>query len=312
MDVLTAIKNATTQVTTAKSFPESTKARQVLTAVKVDPAKHVLMVDGTKNITRLSRDDPVNKYFGGNPGDVYRIEDRGTIRYRIVYNVNEKGSQREKPSAGQSPTDDPAVTYRKALSTVYQMIQDRRYQAAAAPGVDLDDTANMTITATRDGKKRLYVVFLDPTNDHMLSKKLIMDEDFEAIFERVKTDIPALPEFDFSDETTIDSSAAEYGKHASVIVVYNNPRKKTSSIATRYANNPLLHFYSVQDLQFNIMRHVMQPKFTLLDLNVPEEREEIFELFKMQGTVLDLDKTLAENNAINGGECKLLVFPQLI
>ena len=94
MDVLTAVKNVTTQVTTVKSYPESTKARQILTALRGDPDKNMLLVDGSKNITRLSRDDPLNRYFGGNVGDIYRIETRVTISYRIVYNINEKGSQR--------------------------------------------------------------------------------------------------------------------------------------------------------------------------------------------------------------------------
>lgn len=309
MDVLTAVKNVTTQVTTVKSYPESTKARQILTALRGDPDKNMLLVDGSKNITRLSRDDPLNRYFGGNVGDIYRIETRGTISYRIVYNINEKGSQREKPASGDKPQEVPSVVYSKALRTVLEMIGDRRYKLTGpAPQVDLEDTSNMTIRAVRDGKKRLYTVFLDPTNDHIISKKLVMDEDFSAILDQVKRDKPSLPEFDFSDETTIEASMAEYGKHATVIVVYNNPRKKTSSLITKYATNPLFQFFSIQDLQFNIMRHVMQPRCTILDLNIPEERDEIVELYKMQGTVLNLDKTLAENNVISSGEVKLLLL----
>ena len=310
MDVLTAVKNVTTQVTTVKSYPETTKGHQILTALRGDPAKNILLVDGSKNITRLGREDPLNRYFGGNVGDIYRIETHGTISYRIVYNINEKGSQREKPPSGDKPLIPYDVIYAKALKTILEMINDRRYklEAAAAPAVDLDDTNNMTIRATRNGKKNLYVVFLDPTNDHILSKKLVMEEDFLPVLDQVKKDFKSLAEFDFSDETTIETSMSEYGKHASIIVVYNNPRKKTSSLVTKYASNPLFQFYTLQDLQFNIMRHVMQPRCTLLDLNVPEERDEITELYKMQGTVLNLDKTLAENNVISSGEVKLLLL----
>jgi hypothetical protein len=267
--------------TRVKTYPSQKTVREIMQEEKCPTG--VLLFDGSSNITRIGFEDPINHYFGGQENDIYRIEDQTSMRYRIVYNLTDKNTARDvkKTVAPLSPEE----MFLRARKTLLELYTDRQYRLETDA---TEEEGGLLLEGVNATNRRLYTIsieleYMKKNIGHLFKNELLLQ-----ILERIRETFPVLPEFDFEK---IDQSCAEYAKYAHILVVYDNPAKMNLPVKMKH-HHVFLQFMAIQQLQFNISRHVSQPKMTLLDRST--DREEILELYRLNGEELRPEKTLGD------------------
>jgi hypothetical protein len=281
MEHATFILKKTDDIPRERTIPLQKSVKDFLSDENVPSGK--LFFDGSGRITRIGFEDPINLYFGGQENDIYRIEDSTSMRYRIVYNITDKIVPRDvkKTVAPLSP-EEMLLRAKKTLGELYS---DRRYT------LNVSDEESLIFEGVHvNNQRRLFTVlveleYMKKNIGHLLKSEMMVE-----VLSRIKERYPSLQEFDYEK---IEQSCAEYAKWANIIVIFDNPAKVNLPVKLKH-HHAFLQFFPIQQMQFNISRHVSQPKMTLLDRN--ENREEILELYRLNGEELCPDKTLGDYN----------------
>jgi hypothetical protein len=273
-----------------------TGAKLVRDILREEHAKgKMLFVDGSTSITRMGSDDPINQYFGGRENDIYRVEDLTSMRYRIVYNLTDKNTARDvkKTIAPLSALE----MLERAKITLTELYADRRYSFT---DITPPDGVEVLHLVGEKGQHRLYTVtvHIDFMKKNLAS--LFKDEQLVTTIDEIQSR-PEVPEFNYEK---IEQSCVEYAKYARIIVIYDNPMKLNLPVKMKHTGNLFLQFIAIQQLQFNISKHVLQPKMTLLDRVT--DRDEIVELYRLNGLELNPDKTLGDYNIV--ADTKLIIL----
>ena len=277
-----------------RTVPLQKPVKDFLSEEKIPNGK--LFFDGSGRITRIGFEDPINLYFGGQENDIYRIEDPTSMRYRIVYNLTDKIVPRDvkKTVAPLSPEE----MLLRAKKTMRELYADRRYDVKAEE--EEEDEESFVLEGLHINQRRLYTVLIELEYMKKNIGHLFKSEKMIEILSRIQVQFPALTEFDFEK---IEQSCAEYAKWANIIVIYDNPAKVNLPVKLKH-HHAFLQFFPIQQIQFNISRHVSQPKMTLLDRTT--DREEILELYRLNGEELCPDKTLGDYNL--SSDTKLIII----
>jgi len=282
MEQVTFILKKKTDAPRERTYRLQKTIRDILSEEKIPQGK--LFFDGSSRITRIGFDDPINHYFGGQENDIYRIEDSTSMRYRIVYNLTDKIVARDvkKTVAPLSP-EEMILRGKKTLRELYV---DRRYTL----DLEEEDEESFTLEGLHVNQRRLYTVLIELEYMKKNISHLFKSEKLLKTLASIQAHFPVLPEFDFEK---IEQSCAEYAKWANIIVIYDNPTKVNLPVKLKH-HHAFLQFFAIQQIQFNISRHVSQPKMTLLDRTT--DREEILELYRLNGEELCPEKTLGDYN----------------
>ena len=280
-----------------------------LKALKVAPTKTVselramlpedvrgrhILVDGGSFIPGIIHEDPVNEYYRGMPGDIYRIEDAGKVRYRRV--VRGELLRKEVKRTDVIP-QVVGLTYIRAVQTVMQMCQDRK-MSGAMPDWTPDDIVRLLETdelLLRDMKDRngrqVCIFFMGPeesldskTIDHYVGRGLKYLSESSPAISRMQGDTV----FNLNEPR----SHQQYAPHGELLIIYNSPDYKMPPARLKFSSN-FLQFMSVQQLQHNITRHQDQPIFTLLEKS---DSKEILDVYMLNGQLLEDGKPLSEYN----------------
>ena len=305
--------------------PETTP-REILTRIaaaynsvipNIDVARD-LIVDKTASIPRIALNDPVNEYFNGHQGDMYRIVDDSSTRFRMVAGSTVKIKTKSSPFH-----DVTADMYYSGYNTILDMLKDRRSEEEAVSEVD-----KLRITPKKMGEifengqfpqldikgiqnrrgQYMYVYFLQKDDETPVSRKRSAGAKgpFKALVtELLKTTVDHYNKLT-GDNIEIPSVTDERGHSTQIfldkielVVVYNNQQNESLVKLDVPAQ-----FFSVQQLVFNVTKHMDQPSFYLLDPN--KDRAEIVDVLSLNGLILDKDKPLRDFNIKDGAKLILL------
>jgi len=280
--------------------------------------KSLIHMSDKGTFARYFDNDPINQWYGGGIGDIFRITQCSTMRYRIVVKaLPEKKSKKEKNKRDKFSTAS-AETYFKAHNSIIDMLRDRqglsseqtstvdiyRYDKArvkeqfAANRLDELDIKGDAFIVNRRGK-RMFVYYLDSTDDILVGGKKkslwelvtgIVDEVTDAFNAnpsvRVKLTAPD-PQLPNSQESQ------KFMEYVEIIIIYNNENNATP-ITTKVPTIPYIQFFSVQSIPMSLPYHVEQPEFHLLVPKNSEDRKEIREMYKIHGMELSESTTVSE------------------
>lgn len=275
-----------------------------------------LIVDKNQQFHRIPQDDVVNQYYDGHLGEIYRVNDDRSTRYRIVIppipQPAVKGKDRKKYRTATG------ALYASAYNTVLQMLIDRGCDpeqvarlSLSRAGVTEGYTHGMTVPGLKSNNilynwrgKAMYVVFLSPTDDTVIRRnqtdlKSMLSVQMMDIAEHYNANhdgdpLPMLSHEDFDVEQNPDLAVLhELEKRIELVIVYNG-ETGSKQIVPKF--HPIFfQLFSVQSLSFNITRHVEQPKYELIS-----NRDEIREIYAINGRTLESDQTLASYNLRDG------------
>ena len=296
-----------------------------------------LIVDKSILFMLIGEDDAVNRYYNGERGEIYRILDgsskhieeeepaegaegaEGTerldvSRYRIVSRLNvakEKKKKERKDNAG---------LYQSAHETLLTMLEDR--------GCDPELVREHELTKSEIGNYYHHgdkIVLPKPESEPLINAKgkyvyaMYFAKGNEIVTSRSQVKFKQEHLVPFINGTAID----HYNKHnpeapldniemsdlsslrnpvminiaskLEIIMIYNNALGDTEKISIPYR---FVQLYAVQDIAHNVTKHVDQPKHTLL--NVRHNRDEIREMYSLNGRTLDPTKKLSYYNLRKG------------
>lgn len=273
-----------------------------------DTEGRVLIIDKNQNFHRIPVDDPVNRYFDGRQGEIYRIVD-SSVRYRIV--IPPIPASKEKGKTKEKRVSDSV--YASAYENILTMLSDRKcnqdtlaqfslpkqkiiqlyrtgsLDSLSIPGMD------STVQLINGRKRAVYVFFLGPHEDVLTSRRgtelkgLLLNWMNEVITHHAKVTGEQMTLID--RDMLITGSSDEvvaFAKRFELIIIYNNPTEKAEIAAG--IEPKFYQAFPVQNLAFVVTNHVDQPNFTLLDGNT--DREEIRNMYAQNGRILEGDKSL--------------------
>ncbi len=276
-----------------------------------------LIVDKTASIPRIALNDPVNEYYNGHIGDIYRIVDDSSTRFRMVtgptVRVKTKTSPYHNVTVGM---------YYAAYNTVLQMLNDRRNEGEEEEVERLrikptdiksmfDDhkfeALNISGVPNRRGQA-MYVYFIPMNDERLITRK--RSAGAKAPFKELVTEIikQTVTDFNIKNEEklvmpqAIDEKSPEVLallERLEIIIVYNN---QTNDNLVKL--DVPVQFFSVQQLVFNVTMHMDQPTFYLLD--PIKDRQEILDVLSLNGLVLDKGHAISEFNIKDGAKLILL------
>ena len=280
-----------------------------------------LIVDKTASIPRMALNDPVNEYYNGHIGDIYRIVDDSSTRFRMVTGPTVR--VKTKTSPFHDVTDG---MYYSAYNTILDMLKDRRNEGEETTSeVEVEklrikpmdivplfgnnnfDQLNITGIPNRRGQL-MYVYFIQMTDERPVSRK--RSAGAKAPFKELVSSIIKETIDDFNSKNTeqlemppaVDERSPQVlalQERVEIIVVYNN-----QSNDNLVKLDVPVQLFSVQQLVFNVTKHVDQPSFYLLDPN--KDREEILDVLSLNGLVLDKGHSMSEFNIKDGAKLILL------
>lgn len=279
-----------------------------------------LIVDKTASIPRITLNDPVNAYYNGHVGDMYRIVDDSSTRFRMVAGMT------IAPKAAQTQSGFREVTekmYYSAYNTVLDMLKDRRNEGDGQSEVDAlrikpeDMTAlfkddqmmklNIMGVLNRRGQ-HMYVFFLPKDEESLVSRK--RSAGAKAPFKTLVNDLIKTTLDDYKKKKGVELSVPvlddprhpdtqKFLEHIEIIILYNNEHNDTL-----VKIDVPVQCFSIQRMVFNITKHMDQPSFYLLDPN--KDRDEILDVLSLNGLVLDKDKPMSEFNVKDGTKLILI------
>jgi hypothetical protein len=257
--------------------------------------KRNILVDGGSLIPGILTEDPINEYYRGMPGDIYRIEDAGKVRYRRV--VRGELARKDVKRTDVIPQSD-SKTYGNAFETLLQMCRDRGLVGKIPDWSDEEIQRRSTegelmIDGLRDRRGRqVCIAFIPPYELLDITATVIVYVDrCITSLQRSNPDIAKLSEFNIKEPR----SHQQYGMYADILLIYNAPDYKVPPNRAKFSSN-FLQFMSIQQLQHNITLHQDMPGFTLLDL--AKDGKEILDIYMLNGQLLEDNKTLAEYNLV--------------
>jgi len=294
-----------------------------------DIAGRVLMVDKNQSFHRIMLDDKANRYYGGRLGEIYRIIDGSSVRYRIV----------------TMPLSQPAVEKKKlievtgkeyamAYENIITMLIDRLATAhGAVPGstavTSADDVAQFsipratmmkyfaggsirdltipdlegTVQLTNSRGQAMYVFFLDPQDDILVKRKVkALYAELVGYMNRVIEHHRKVTGEQLSPITVDDfdhaykGSIAQFAAKFELILIYNDPTE--SPVINTGIDSRFYQTFSVQQMSFLVSKHIDQPHFTLL--HPDRDKEEIRNIYAQNGRPLDPNDTLADYSLRDG------------
>ena len=291
-----------------------------------DVTGRYLIVDRNQQFHRIPEDDAVNRYYDGRQGELYRIEDGSSTRYRYVTAPipisKDKGKPKEK-----LVTDS---MYALAYDTLLAMLADRGCNQQVLDKYLMphdqmknhfkaDNLSNITIPSLAEEsliinkrKRAVYVFFLRSSDKMMISRRYAaLREYLVSIINEIIPHYNSIPGIDklsgpIGEEDILEespnSAIAKFAEKIEVIVIYNNPAGGTE--ITPGIPHKFMQMFAVQNLSFNVTKHVDQPSFTLLD--EVKDRDEIRDMYAINGRTLDPDETLSVYNLREGARLILI------
>lgn len=280
-----------------------------------------LMFDKSGGFSRIYEMDPMNRWYAGMIGDIYRITD-DHVRYRKVIR-GQVAKKAEKSKEGQATkkadkSKQDLVTYKnyyRAQDTIINMLRDRqnmedgkmsavdRYRKTEkevndifnSNDLDLLNIGDKEMIVNRRGK-RMFVYYLAKDNDTIASnraaqfKELIQTYTDNAI--ELYNSSPYVVNKLKTPNINDPNSCRMIAEKIEIIVVYNH-QNNAVPIYTKTTPVQYIQFFSVQELVISIPKHIDQPIFHLLDPSKKEERDEIRQMYSLNGMILrDPDMTL--------------------
>lgn len=282
-----------------------------------------LIIDRAQSFHRIPVDDPVNLYYDGKVGEMYRIMDGSSTRYRLVVPPfivsKDKVKPKEKSVNG--------VMYANGYDTMLTLLADRGcdkqilakyaiskekvleyYSKGNIHSMTLPDMQTSDLLTNYRGQA-VYVFFLPPLDDSMTSKRV---SDFlkGPLLDYANS---AVAHFNMASKSNLATLAAEdlrkttgaiqaFAKNISIILVYNNAKGATEldpGMRTR-----IYQGFAIQNLAFNITRHIDQPEFTLL--NIDDHRDEIRDMYAINGRTLSAEATIGSYGLKDGAKLILI------
>jgi hypothetical protein len=271
----------------------------------------VLIVDRNQYFHRMPVDDEVNKYYDGKAGEMYRIRDHSSTRYRIVTPPISMPKDKQKSKVKQVT----GILYASAYDTLLVMLADRgcdadilgKFSIPRAKMLDYYESNNISGITIPDLSKNdilvnhrdhaVYVVFISPDIDVMTSRRYSdlktklsawMDEIINH-YNRITGSVLAHVSSDDIDEDADGGALAEFTNKIEIIIVYNNDKGGTEMVPD--LKHKFYQAFPVQNLSFNVTKHIEQPVFTML--NSIKDRAEIRNMYAINGRTLASDETLA-------------------
>lgn len=274
------------------------------------PDAVLIFLPGVDAFARIFDTDPMNLWYGGNIGDIYRITDRSTIKYRQVTKaIPESKSKKEKNNPNKfSPAS--AMTYFKAYNSVIDMMRGRQAlkpdQASEAdsfrkPLADIETIFNgndlqmLTINGPINRKgKVMFAYFANIGDEEFVGNKKADYQ--EVIMKYVNMSVESYNSQAAGDGLAPPQLFDELPKSATgnkieIIIIYNNSGNGTP-ISTKFPNIPWITVLSAQSIPMDLSRHCEQPEFMLLSPD--EDRQEIREIYTLHGITLDEEKTVLD------------------
>lgn len=296
--------------TAQSSFKSDDTVQDALDRIEstgIDTTGRKLIIDRSILLSAISSKDPVNQYYRGTIGDIYRIDDVNGVRYRRVAKGDMQQTQNKINSA---PSQDVPGSYFKAYETLITMLTDRRCTLNSSNSSnssnslsslrkklsDMKQTvesniSQLNIKGLKDRNDRdVYVVFMAHDNYILTTRQKAGIISGNPVVVDIIKDIATkhnLEQFDIDDEAKLNA----YAKYADIIIVYNNPTNEHVTIEKTHSGT-FLQFFSVQQLSFNITKHRDQPTFYLLDPKA--DRKELVDIYSLNGIILDTDKKLSD------------------
>jgi hypothetical protein len=274
-----------------------------------------LVVDKNQNFHRIAFNDVVNKYYDGQLGEIYRIVDGSSVRYRIVQTL---------PTIAIEKKHGVTVTgsiYSSAYNTILQMLTDR--------GCDSDMVAKSNLSRDKISKtfqsgsliipslsdknvlvnkrgRAVYTIFIEHTNDVMIKNshgalKDMLSSRMNDILKHYnahsgQSDLT----FDSGDmdEDIVGGPLSVLTDNIELIIIYNNEDNAKHIVPKLNPSNMFFQAFPVQNLTFNVTMQESQPSFTLLQQG--KDDDEIRSIYSINGRQLEADKSLASYGLRDG------------
>jgi len=267
-------------------------------------------------------------WYGGQIGDIFRIINSSTMRYRrVIKALPEPKSKKVKNNSGKF-SNVTANKYYKAHNSVIQMLLDRQRESESDSKLDSslilnkfrksyenvqtyftqDNLYEMNIgeheTIMNKRGKRMFVLYLKRNDDRMLGNKKsafysMAQDTINEIIDIYNADSSGIRNMshlnkpDINKPYSVDSVAC--ARRIEVIVIFNNDGNITP-VTTKIPSIPYMQFIALQSIPMPLPQHIEQPEFTILNPLNSSDREEIRDIYNMQGLKLDTTKTLLDYN----------------
>lgn len=277
--------------------------------------QRVLITDKNtgSSFSRIILDDIMNRWYGGWIGDMYRITNASSTRYRVVIGNNSKKYEKFKASETSS------TSYFRAHNTVLDMMRDRQgIQSGQTSTIDkfrrdesvinelfINDQLNSLdiredMIVNKRGK-RMFLFYLKRNDTIPASNRkqafVKLCNDLTADATSLYNAHPAIrKQLELPDaENPTSTTAKEFADKVEIIVVYNN---QYGDIPTSSKTEPIpyIQFFSVQELVFPYPEHVEQPQYYLIDPKNSDDRKEIRDMIRLNGIQLEPERTIDSYN----------------
>jgi hypothetical protein len=289
-----------------------------------DATDRFLIVDRNQLFHRTPEDDAVNRYYDGRQGEIYRVMDGSSTRYRYV--IAPIAGTKDKAKPKQKLVTDSV--YALGYDTILSMLSDRgckqslldqysipkiqmkkHFHDATIHNISIPGLSDDTLIVNKRGRA-VYVFFLKRDDGIMVSRRYAelrsnylvpwvndIVQHYNSLQKSPADQLDSNPVGipDLLDEGA-NSLIAKFAEKIEVIVVYNNPvgsPEINPGIPYKF-----IQLFSIQNLSFNVTKHVDQPCFTLLDS--VNDQDEIRDMYAINGRTLSPDETLASYNLREG------------
>lgn len=281
----------------------------------------MLIVDRNQNFHRITLDDPINRYFNGQLGEIYRITDGSAVRYRIVSPIVTMSKDKEKVKERNITPELFATVYENILTMLLERSRsDDVITQYAMPREQLissfGDARGLTIPNLEtndqiiDSRGRaLYVFFLGNDESTFIHSK--SDRNFKEYIKvhmnniiEQHNRINSADQMDPFDNFDNVKQVQQFASRFEILLIYNNPTDKAES--DMHVKPKFYQTYPMQHLTLVVTHHVDQPRFELLNADHQDDLMEIRNIYAQNGRILKGDKTL-ESYALRDNVRLLLI-----
>lgn len=284
----------------------------------------IIYIHDKDTFARIYDTDPVNMWYAGDIGDIYRITNSSTMRYRMVVKATPESKSKKEKNNPNKFSKATAETYFKAHNSIIDMLRDRQGLSPEQPStvdnyrydkgtvkshfssnrLDLLEIKDDAFIVNRRGK-RMFVFYLDANDDILLGGKK------NAFWDLVQNyTIKAADSFNSNKAVkvkltppepaaTTSADAVKFAEYVEIIIVYNNDENATP-ITSKVPKIPYMQFFSIQSIPMSLPHHVEQPEFHLLIPKNTDERNEIRGMYRIHGMELDHSATIADCSLRSG------------
>lgn len=296
--------------------PNMTVSQLLKHLPKIEGAQ--LIVDRNQYFHRIPINDVTNQYYDGHIGEIYKITDDKSLRYRIVVPpipVPKSVEDQMHKIVHRTPTGS---VYSSAYDTIMQMLIDRGCAPEKVARLSLSRAAviegytnGMSIPSLKSSDilynwrgKAVYVIFLTPSNETLIRnsqtdlKGLLITHMSDIIehynVHHVHSSLPMLSHDSFDpDQDPGFSVLHELSKRIELILVYNG-EGQSKQIVPKFGP-VFFQMMSVQQLAYNVTRRIDSSKHELL-----RDRDEIRKIYATNGRTLEPDQLLSNYNLRDG------------